>query len=79
MRVSVVPESVSPSELRVKPTAVSVAVKLQLLSTVAENTVVEVVAIEAEGIMEKAIAGSALATMRLMFIRIKLCPLIVTA
>lgn len=63
-----VPESVSPSSLSVSATAVSVAVKLQFWSTVAEKTVVEVVASDAEGINAKASAGSAVAAMRLKFI-----------
>jgi hypothetical protein len=43
-------------------------VKLQFWSTVAEKTVVEVVASDAEGINAKASAGSAVAAMRLKFI-----------
>ena len=63
-----VPESVSPSLLSVSATASSTAVKLQFWSTVAEKTVVEVVASDAEGINAKASAGSAVAAMRLKFI-----------
>ena len=68
MSVSVVPESVSPSLLSVRGTAVSVAVKLQFWSTVAEKTEVEVVASDADGINAKASAGSAVAAMRLKII-----------